>query len=427
MRTDSQQEAAPGGAPSSEVLENARAPIPHPDRIDMLVLGIAYFSFIVLGIPGALLNVAWSPAIRETFGLPLDAVGVLYIASTLGYTVAGSASGRLIARLGVGWMLVLSAIISILGLLGFTLAPAWAILVLCGLVVGVGTGILDGAMNILFAANYGPRPMNWLHACFGVGATLGPLVMTAILKSGSSWRWGYGLAALCFAGLGVLFALTRPRWRLAHATGPAGDRQSAALAETLKLPLVWLGIALFLVLTGLEVSAGQWAFPLFTESRGVRQEVAGVWVGIYWGSFTVGRLVFGVLVAWMRPAVMIRLGLAGMALGALLLGWGSRSSLGFVGLALLGFALSPIFALMITGTQERLGPVHAPNAIGLQIAAAGLGVGILPGLTGVLAKQHGLEIVPWLLLGLTGVMVVLYEAIQNHRADVSAERLPPAH
>jgi fucose permease len=377
-------------------------------------------------MPGALLNVAWHPAIRETFGLPLDAVGVLYIASTLGYTVAGSSSGRLIAHLGVGWMLVLSAIISVGGVLGFVLAPAWAALVLCGLVVGTGTGVLDGGMNILFAANYGPRPMNWLHACFGIGATLAPLVMTAILKSGHSWRWGYGLAMLCFAVLAVLFALTRSRWRLVDAPGPAAVRGSAALLATLKLPLVWLGILLFMVLTGLEVSAGQWASPLFIEARGVRPEVAGLWVGIYWGSFTIGRIVFGALVTWVQPAAMIRVGLAGMVLGAILLGWRSQGSLGFVGLALFGFALSPIFALMITGTQQRLGPVHAPNAIGLQIAAAGLGVGILPGLTGVLAKQHGLEMVPWLLLGMTAVMVLLYEAIQSQRTEVPSTPVPQA-
>jgi fucose permease len=387
---------------------------------DALIVGIAFFSFVVLGMPGALLNVAWHPSIRETFGLPLDAVGVLFLASTLGYTVAGSSSGRLMAHLGAGWMLILSAIVSAGGLLGFALAPTWAVLVLFGLVAGTGSGILDGGMNIYFAANYGPRHMNWLHACFGIGATVAPLAMTAILKTGSSWRWGYGLVMLFFAGLVVLFALTRGRWRLAHAAGPAADRRVAPLRETLRLPLVWLGIALFLVLTGLEVSAGQWAFPLFTESRGVTQEVAGLWVGVYWGSFTVGRIIFGALVTRVQPAVMIRFGMVGMALGALLFGWDAPSSVGFLGLALIGFALSPIFALMITSTQERLGPVHAPNAIGLQIAAAGLGVGILPGLTGVLAKKHGLEVVPWLLLGLTAVMVVLYEAIRSQRTGVQS-------
>jgi fucose permease len=98
-----------------------------------------------------------------------------------------------------------------------------------------------------------------------------------------------------------------------------------------------------------------------------------------------------------------------------LLGWKSLGGASFLGLALFGFSLAPIFALMITGTQERLGPVHAPNAIGFQVAAAAAGVGILPGLAGVLATNVGLEIIPWFLLAVTVLMIILYEAIHRQR------------
>src|SRR3712207_5699499 len=166
--------------------------------------------------------------------------------------------------------------------------------------------------------------------------------------------------------------------------------QTAATGETIRLPFVWLASGLFMLYTGLEVSAGQWSFSLFTDARGVALDVAGVWIGIYWGSFTVGRILFGAIVEQVQPAVLIRLCMGIEALAALLLWWSPVPIAGFLALALFGFAHSPIFALMITYTQERLGPVHAPNAIGLQVGAAGAGVGILPGLAGVLAGRLGL-------------------------------------
>jgi fucose permease len=378
----------------------------------------------VLGMPGALMNVAWSPSIRSTFGLSLDAVGALFLASTIGYFLASSTSGRLMSRLGVGRLLTASAGLSAIGLLGYVLAPAWWVMLLFGFLIGTGGGMLDGAMNIYFAANFGPRLMNWLHACFGIGATLAPLAMTAILKSGGSWRWGYGLAMLFYAALAFLFVLTEGRWRLAQAAVSTAQPRIAKAWETLQLPLVWLGIALFMVLTGLEVSAGQWSFSLFTESRHVTQEIAGLWVGIYWGSFTVGRIFFGAIVTWIRPAALIRFCIGGMALGAALIWWNPRPGVGFVALALLGFALSPLFALMITNTQERLGPVHAPNAIGLQVGAAGLGVGLLPGLGGVLAERYGLEIVPAFLLGLMVVLFLLHEVANMRWIGIQPAAVP---
>jgi fucose permease len=389
-------------------------------RDDRLVVGIAFFSFAVMGTPGALLNVAWSPSIRDTFHLALDAVGALLLAGTLGYAVASSISGRLTAHMGVARLLATSTVLGALGLLGMALAPAWRVMVVSGLLLGMGAGGLDGAMNIFFAANYGPRLMNWLHASFGIGATLAPLAMTAILQGGGSWRLGYGLAVLLFGMVTVLFVVTRGRWRLASGSASSAKARIAPVGETLRLPLVWLGIALFLACTGLEVSAGQWSFSLLTESRHLAPEIAGLWVSVYWGSFTIGRLFFGAAVHWIRPVVLLRGCMAGALLGAAWLGWRPLAGAGSLGLALFGFSIAPIFALMISDTQERLGPVHAPNAIGLQVAAAAIGGGALPGLAGVLAKNLGLEVIPPFLLAVTLTMILLIEAIHRPRIAVVA-------
>jgi fucose permease len=378
-------------------------------QTDRLVVSIAFFSFVVLGLPGGLLNIAWSPSMRDTFRLPLDAVGLLLLATTGGYFVASAATGRLMAHFGVARLLASSTTLSALGLLGMAVAPTWVTVLLCGLLVGTGAGSLDGGMNIYFAEQYGPQLMNWLHACFGIGATLGPLTMTALLNSGCSWRPGYCLAALLYGISAVLFVLTRTRWSVR--TDAVASRQAvvAPVRETLKLPVVWLGIGLFLAYTSLEMSAGQWSFPLFTESRHVAKEVAGLWVGLYWGSFTAGRIFFGAILTWVQPMVLLRRCMLGAVLGAALLAWKPLAGAGCLALALIGFSLSPIFALMITDTRERLGPVHAPNAIGFQVAAAAAGAGLLPGVAGVLAKHLGLEVIPPFLLAMTATMFILFE------------------
>jgi fucose permease len=187
---------------------------------------------------------------------------------------------------------------------------------------------------------------------------------------------------------------------------------------TLRLPIVWLCVGMFLAYAGLESSASQWAPSLFYDSRGVAETLAGYWVAIYLLSFTAGRIVFGFIVDRFKTVSMIRLCLAGVVAGLLLWWWNPTVELGFVGLLLFGFTLAPIFALMITSTQDRLGPHHAPNAIGFEVAAASFGAGVLPGLAGVLAKNMSLEIVPPFLLVFGIVMTVFYEAIISPRVIV---------
>jgi fucose permease len=154
-------------------------------------------------------------------------------------------------------------------------------------------------------------------------------------------------------------------------------------------------------------------------------------VSIYWASFTVGRIIFGVVVSWMRARTLLNICVAGTVVGAILLWWhpvgaqltleNTSNTIGFIGLAIFGFMLAPMFALLITSTQERLGPQHAPNAIGFQVAAASIGGGVLPGLAGILATSQGLEIVPLFLLVLTTIAVALYIASTRPAMSVEAQ------
>jgi fucose permease len=84
--------------------------------------------------------------------------------------------------------------------------------------------------------------------------------------------------------------------------------------------------------------------------------------------------------------------------------------LSFLGLALLGFFMAPLFPLSISDTPHLVGVEHAPNAIGFQISAASLGFATLPGLAGLLAERLGLEVIGPILVAFAVAMVLLHEA-----------------
>lgn len=391
----------------------------------LFVIGIAYFSFIVLGMPGAMLGVAWSPYMRETFDQPRDAVALVLFASTAGYFLASFVSGWLMARLPAAGLLALSCIFGAAGVLGYAIAPSFEILVLAGLFGGTGAGILDGGMNVYFAAHYGPRLMNWLHASFGIGSTLAPLMMNAILSSDTSWRIGPAIIGGMYLSLVAMFLVTRHSWpslKMAHQSEE--PVQHADALSTLRKPIVWLGIILFMAYAGVELSAGQWTFSLFHEERGISESAARFWVSLYWGSFTIGRIFFGAIINRVNTHLLVQGCLMGATFGMAMLWWNPSDAVSFVGLVIYGFMLAPIFALMVTNTQERLGPSHAPNAIGFQIAAASIGAGGIPGVVGIVAQRSSLEIVPPFLLVLVIIMAGAYVAINRPKSSsVTAESL----
>jgi fucose permease len=375
-----------------------------------LLLALSFAGFIALGLPDAVIGVAW-PSMRKYFDLPLDALGPLFVTTTAGYVLASSATGAVMARLGVGDLLAASCAVTALALFGYTIAPSWPALVACGLLTGVGAGAIDAAINTHAAVNYSARLVNVLHAFWGVGAAAGPALMTAILSTGGSWQDGYRIIIAAEIALGAAFFLTRRRWPPPHATH--GAHAGARYGETLRLRRMQLSLLVFLLYTGCESTAGAWAFSLLYESRGLDTASAGAAVTLYWGGLFASRLGYAFLPASVRPATVVFVCIVAALTGMATVAAGVHPALDAAALTLVGVASGPIFPSLIAATPARLGAMHTANAVGLQISIAAVGVATLPALCGVMAQSVGLESVPRLLAACWVVLVVAYVALER--------------
>lgn len=403
-------------------LETARrAGSPHTK----LLIGLMFAGFISLGLPDGLLGVAW-PSIAADKGVGLDALGLLLVAGTVGYLSASVLSGRLLARFGVGLLLAASCLATALSLIGYALAPSWLTLLPMAALLGAGGGAIDAGLNTYAAATSSPRVLTWLHAFYGVGATAGPPMMAAVLGAGQPWQLGYGLVGAGQLVLAACFLLTRRSWAAGGdgAIDLHGSTGAVGLRATLRLPAVWLSVAVFALYTGLEVTAGQWSYTLFTVERGVDPVVAGSWISLYWFGLTAGRFAAGAVADRIRPATMLWAGTVGALLGALLVGLVAQAWASVAGLVLMGFALAPIFPALIATTAERVGRAYAASTIGLQIAAANVGVALIPWLVGLGVGAAGaatiapaIVLVASAYLGLFAVSV-----LAGHRADPAGDR-----
>jgi fucose permease len=378
-------------------------------RIGLILL--SFSAFISLGLPDGLLGVAW-PSIREAFSLRLDALGVLLLASMAGYIVSSFLSGGLISKLGVGGTLAASCFLTGAGLVGYTLVPQWWMMVALGFVAGLGGGAIDAGLNTYVASNFGEGLMQWLHASFGVGVTLGPIIMTVGLNWFNSWHWGYRNVGAAQGLLALSFLLTLSMWRQTSDHPQQENSRitdyKTPLTETLRHPMIWMSLLMFFIYTGVEVSFGNWTYSLLTLSRGVPTEVAGLWSGSYWATFTLGRFLAGILTRRFGIKKLLVAGQLAGLFGAALLWWNPFPTSSIIAVSIIGFALAPIFPGLVSTTSSRVGDHHAANTIGMQISAAGLGGAVVSGLAGVLAQNINLEAIPVYLTCLFVILIGIY-------------------
>ncbi|MGA9525523.1 MAG: MFS transporter [Myxococcaceae bacterium] len=392
-----------------------------PSGSSTALLVLAYLAFVSLGLPDAILGIAW-PSLRDTFELPRALLGAPLAISATAYFLSGMFAGRLIQRLGIGLLLAWSTGLVAVGVLVFSGAPAFAVFLLATPVVGFGSGAIDAALNTYAARNFSPKHMSWLHAAYAAGATAGPTIMTAVLARGASWRVGYAVIGVILAALCVAFAAARRVWGAASparqvvldAPGNVGpmplEERPLSGRDALRSGRVWLQIAIFFLYTGIEVAAGQWSYTLLTEERGLDEVAAGTWVALYWGGVLAGRVVLGFVVERVGQVRLLRAATVGVGLFAVIFALPGFES-GVAALPLLSFSLASIYPGLMAETPRRVGDRLAPHAVGFQVSAATLGLFVIPSAAGLLSERFGLGVIAPMIAGCAVVLILLHERL----------------
>jgi fucose permease len=376
-----------------------------------VVLLLSYVAFVSIGLPDTVLGVAW-PSLQASFGIPPSAMGAVLATAMGGYFLSGLFAGGAVARLGVGNLLTLSSALVVMALCGYALAPTWAAFFPFGAVWGLGSGAIDTALNAYAARHFSVRHVNWLHGCWGIGASIGPAVMTFSLARGNEYQAGYAGLAAVLGGLAIVFALTRRRWDDAQdAVGAASaDSGDQGLRTALRHGRVWLQLLIFFFYTGVEAGVGQWCFSWLRERRGLSLEAAGSWTSAYWASLTVGRLVLGAVVGRVGPDRLVRAATVGAVIGVLLFA-AAGGLLGCVGLLVLGASLAPIFPTLMARTPARVGDGLAHHAVGLQVSAGTLGVAVVPSVMGFLVARLGIGAVGTVVVAVAVGLLLAHEVL----------------
>ena len=391
-----------------------------------LLLPVIYLTFISLGLPDSLLGTAW-PVMHVDLGAPVAAQSLISIIISCCTIVSSLLTARLVRRLGTGRLTALSVALTAAAILGFSTTGAFWQLCLIAIPYGLGAGAIDAALNNYVALNYGARHMSWLHCCWGIGASVGPLVMGWALGASMGWPGGYLAIGAVQVAITVVLLFSVPLWRQAAGTDSAGegkgkntdeDEDKAANEgtggaltnrELLSLPGARAAIGSFGTYCALEGSIGLWIASYLTMARGLNASTAASIVAQFYLGITAGRLISGFIAQWLTSENQIRLGQALVAVGliGLIVLDGPLAAGACVLVAGLGCA--PIYPSIVALTPKRFGERASQGLVSLQMACAYAGSMLVPPIFGLVAGAGGSPLIPFMALALLAANIFLAE------------------
>lgn len=390
-------------------------------------LFIIYMAFISLGLPDSLLGVAW-PLMGTEFGVPLEAAGAVSMLTAGGAILSGLASGAVVKRLGTGKVVFVSCVMTAGSLLGFSLSSSYIWLLFLAVPLGLGAGSVDAGLNNYIATHYKAHHMSWLHCCWGVGATIGPIIMSWSMGGGNSWRSGYLTVSVIQFSLAVLLFSTLPLWKRREqkaeygASGPkaaepapeAGPSdEKAKAARPIGIKGVKFAMLTFAFYCGAESTMGLWGSSYLVNVKELTAATAAQWASTYYAGIMTGRFISGFITMKLSNRALIRLGQLLSLAGTLLLLLPLPAVFSLVGFMLIGLGFAPIFPCMVHETPARFGKANSQTIIGFQMASAYAGGTFLPPLLGLVASHTDIRIFPFFVLLFLITMLACSESINR--------------
>ncbi|WP_044878358.1 MFS transporter [Paenibacillus sp. IHBB 10380] len=381
---------------------------------------IIYLAFISLGLPDSLLGAGW-PVMRLEFEAPLETAGLLFMVISGGTIISSLASGAVLKRFGTGKVTLVSCMMTAGALLGFAFAPSLVWLILFAIPLGLGGGSVDAGLNNYVAANYKAHHMSWLHCFWGVGATLGPVIMAQFISGQNHWRYGYLTVSGIQLVLVVILAFTLPLWKRVEQNSnvvsnedyeEVGDSDSKS-AKPLQIKGVKLAMVTFFFFSGVEATVSLWGSSYLVNVKDLPAAVAAQWVSLYFGGITVGRFITGFITLKISNRMLIRGGQIIALAGAVLLLLPLSSAFSLAGFIIMGLGLAPIFPCMLHETPVRFGRKHSQSIMGYQMAMAFTGTTLVPPLLGFLASHLTIGIFPFYVVGCAAAMLLFSEKFNS--------------
>ncbi len=376
-------------------------------------LALCFFAFILVGANDGAFGVL-IPSMRSHYGVSNAIIGLPFLFAAMGYLIAAFNSGLLVAKLGNRLFLLLGVGAFLIASTMISLMPPFPILLILLFPLGFGGAILDAGLNAYIAGL--PRNtalLNYLHAFYGTGALLGPIIASGLLAIGFGWNSVYVVwIGICIVlGVGVVFAF-KGHTKAEHEATEKAETKQNVLFTALAMRIVWLGALFLLFYVGTEVSLGSWSYSFLTEERHGAPLLMGWAVSGYWLGLTLGRLTLARVALNLGEKRMIQVCIFGVIAGVLLIWLVPLNGLSAFGLCLTGYCLGPIFPTTIA-LMSRLVPARIlPSAIGFLASLGSMGAALFPWIAGNLAQFIGLWVLlPYVIL-LTLIMLCLWMLLQ---------------
>lgn len=232
--------------------------------------------------------------IKTFYGVDYTMMGLFLSAGSFGFILSTFLGGFLADKIGRKSVLISGLILIIAGILGIFAARKFIVFLIFAFVMNMGMGLLEIGINavasIVFIVNQALM-MNLLHFFYGVGAIISPNMTAKLLHINFSWQQVY----LTVGAIVFILMLAALEIKM-HGEEKHIARDKIDYIQILSDKRMWLFASMLGFYVASELGIGNWAVTFFSAQYKMDNTISSLYLGIFFATFTFGRLVGGFIV-----------------------------------------------------------------------------------------------------------------------------------
>ena len=368
--------------------------------VSILLLVVIYMSFISLGLPDSMLGAAW-PMIYPTIGADVSMAGFISMTACIGTVISSLSFSKIARHFTTRVITAVSIFVTSFALFLMSKATSIYMMLPISLLLGLGGGCVDSALNNYVSLHYSTGAMSFLHGFWGVGTTIGPILLGILIPIGYTWRTGYVSLSAIQGVILFLSILAFPLWKQKEKEYKEegvseDDIKVVGTKEAIKRNGAIFALLGFFAYCALENTIMVWS-ATYMVSGGLLESKAASFSSLFFWGMTIGRIMTGFVADKFGDAFMNRVGGVVLIL-AIILTPIVPVEFFWIVLLLLGLGCAPFYPMMMHQTPRLYGVDASPSLIGLQMASAYVGSTLAPPVFGFISKYLGMWIFPLYIL-----------------------------
>ena len=394
-------------------------------KIALLI--VIYLIFISLGLPDSFIGSCW-PTISEYFKISRDFQGIFSLIVSF-FTIASSfLTIKLTKYLKNYGVIAISIGLTISGLIIIGFSDNYYLLLLAAIPLGFGGGAIDSILNSYVSLHYKAIHLNFLHAFWGIGAFISPLIIGSFIVDPRGFKDAAFVLSIIQTTILIITLSTLVLWVKVdkiynidsrNTTNSENNKENIGFFNTFKLRGVIFACITFFSYTAIESLAYSWFTSLCVFGMNIDNDIASKYLSLFYIAISLGRVISGLLSIKIKDKNLIRIGEGILLIGIILLTFKFNFVFMPIALFIIGLGCGPIYPSIVHSTVDKFTSKYSSAVMSIQIGFAYMAnISVAP-LFGILGNATTFLILPYIMLIFFVILVSGNEIVLKLTKDKS--------